>query len=38
MPDTRISMAKPASRLEIEYHDGASYSIRGPAEYVAYDL
>lgn len=38
LPGVRISMAKNASRIEIEYHDGASYSMRGPAEYSAYDL
>lgn len=38
LPDTKVTMAKPASRISLGYHDGSEFQLRGPAEYLAYDL
>ena len=38
LPDTRVQMAKPASKITVSYHDGSEYELRGPADYSVYDL
>lgn len=38
LPDTRIFLSKPASKITVGYHDGSEFQLRGPAEYGAYSL
>ncbi len=38
LPDTRIFLSKPASKITMAYHDGSEFQLRGPAEYGVYSL
>jgi hypothetical protein len=38
LPETKILLLKPTSKVRVGYHDGTEYELRGPAEYGYYDL
>ncbi len=38
LAETRVTLAKPASKITMAYHDGSTFDLRGPADYSTYDL
>lgn len=38
LPETKVVLTKPASKISMGYHDGSSFDLRGPAEYSTYSL
>lgn len=38
LPETKVVLTKPASRISMGYHDGSNFDLRGPAEYSTHSL